>query len=175
MSIDNINQVWVADITYIRLETTFVYLAAIMDLYSRRVIGWAISKKIDQSLCLRAVEMAIERRKPPRGVIHHSDRGVQYASQAYTQMLKDHGFHISMSSAGNPYDNAFCESLMKTLKYEEILLKDYQTMTDVLENLPIFIEEVYNKKRLHSSLGYKSPEMFEVQIKTMAERPILKI
>lgn len=175
MGLDNINQVWVADITYIRIETCFVYLAAIMDLYSRKVVGWAISKKIDQDLCLAALAMAIERRKPPRGLIHHSDRGVQYASHAYTDMLKAHGIHISMSAKGNPYDNAFCESLMKTLKYEEVLLKNYETMTDVLLNLPRFIEEVYNKKRLHSSIGYKSPEAFESQLPTMAERPILKI
>lgn len=175
MSLDNINQVWVADITYIRIETCFVYLAAIMDLYSRRIVGWAISKHIDKDLCLEALAMAIEKRRPPRGLIHHSDRGVQYASHVYTDMLKQHGIHISMSAKGNPYENAFCESLMKTLKYEEILLKNYETMTDVLMNLPRFIEEVYNKKRLHSSIGYKSPVMFESLLTTMAERPILKI
>ena len=177
MALDGINQVWASDITYIRIRTCFVYLAVIMDLYSRRIIGWAISTSLRSELCLEALKMALANRKPPKGCIHHSDRGVQYACQEYIALLKENNFFISMSAKGNPYDNAFLESLMKTLKYGEILLKEYETMTDVLNNLPRFIEEVYNKKRLHSGIGYMAPEKFELKLLTMKpeERPILNL
>lgn len=181
MTVDNINQVWVSDITYIRINNGFVYLAVILDVYSRRVIGWAISKKIDHQLALNALQMAIARRKPARGCIHHSDRGVQYLCGAYVKELKDNGFHISNSAKGNPYDNAWAESFMKTLKYDEIYLRKYETYIDVIEQLPQFIEEVYNQRRLHSSLKYISPNEFERKIeieyqdKKSASRPKLKL
>lgn len=161
MVIDGINQVWTADITYIRINNGFVYLAVILDLFSRKVIGYAISKRIDGQLATDALRMAILRRKPPRGVIHHSDRGVQYLCDDYVEVLDDNGFHLSCSAKGNPYDNAWTESFMKTLKYDEIYMRNYETYLDVIENVPHFIEEVYNKKRLHSSLGYVPPEEFE--------------
>ena len=161
MTIDNINQVWTADITYIRIANGFVYLAVILDLYSRKIIGYAVSKKIDSKLTIDALNMAVLRRNPPEGVIHHSDRGVQYLSDAYVSILKLKNFHFSCSRKGNPYDNAWTESLMKTLKYDEIYMGNYETYLDVVEKLPHFIEEVYNKKRLHSSIGYVPPEEFE--------------
>lgn len=165
MTIDDVNQVWAADITYIRIANGFVYLAVILDLCSRKVIGHAISKKIDGPLTISALEMAIMRRQPPRGVIHHSDRGVQYLCEDYVGLLEKNGFHISCSRKGNPYDNAWTESFMKTLKHEEIYMGHYETYLDVVENLPHFIEEIYNKKRLHSSLGYVPPEEFEEKLK----------
>jgi len=155
------NEVWVADITYIRLLTEFVYLAVVMDLYSRKIIGWAISHNIDDELTRAALKMALEDRNPPPGCIHHSDRGVQYASNNYVQDLKKARMKISMSRKGNPYDNAAMESFMKTLKYEEVYLWDYRTMEDVVQRIPVFLEDVYNGKRLHSSLGYQSPVKFE--------------
>lgn len=161
MMIDGPNQVWTADITYIRINNGFIYLAVVLDLFSRKVVGFAISKKIDGQLATDALKMAILRRKPPRGVIHHSDRGVQYLCDDYVEVLDENGFHISCSAKGNPYDNAWTESFMKTLKYDEIYMRSYETYLDVIENLPHFIEEVYNKKRLHSSLGYVPPEEFE--------------
>ncbi len=161
LAIKRINQVWVADITYIRLLTEFVYLAVIMDLFSRRIIGWALSRSLEAELACAALRMAIEERKPPHGCIHHSDRGVQYASQAYVDILKNAGLEISMSRKGNPYDNAAMESFMKTLKQEEVYLWDYRTMADAIERLPQFLEKVYNQKRRHSSLDYKSPVQFE--------------
>lgn len=155
------NQIWVSDITYIRIATCFIYLAVILDLFSRKVIGWAISTSLHRDICLVALRMALEERKPAAGCIHHSDRGVQYASHDYVNLLLENKMAVSMSRKGNPYDNAFAESFMKTLKYEEVLLNDYETMTDVIERLPHFIEEVYNKKRLHSSLDYMTPVEFE--------------
>jgi len=159
------DQAWGADITYIRIATCFVYLAVILDLYSRKVIGWALARHMRSELCLEALRMAIEARKPKAGCIHHSDRGVQYACEDYVELLEENGFLISMSAKGNPYDNATVESFMKTLKHEEVLLNDYETMENVLENLPHFIEEVYNKRRLHSSLGYLPPEEYEQKYK----------
>jgi len=171
-----VNQVWVADITYIRIRSSFVYLAAILDLYSRRIVGWAISKRIDTELCVTALRMALEKRRA-RGCIHHSDRGVQYASAAYVALLRQYGLHISMSAKGNPYDNAFMESFYKTLKYEEVHLCDYETYDDVIERLPFFIDKVYNRKRLHSSIGYVPPTEFEAAISNMklADRPVLNL
>jgi len=171
-----INEAWAADITYIRIRSSFVYLAAILDLYSRRIVGWAISQRIDTELCVTALRMALETRNA-RGCIHHSDRGVQYASAAYVDLLRQHGLRISMSAKGNPYDNAFIESFYKTLKYEEVHLWNYETYEDVIERLPFFLEEVYNRKRLHSSIGYVPPTEFEAAVQNMkrADRPVLNL
>jgi putative transposase len=172
-ALDRLDQAWVADITYVRLPTTFAYLACILDACSRRCIGWKLARQIDTQLTLAALEMAIERRQPRPGLIHHSDRGVQYASGEYVSRLEEIGARVSMSATGNPYDNAKAESFFKTLKREEVYLKDYQTFADAEANLGQFIEDVYNTKRLHSSLGYLPPAEFEAsRTQPMLEVPL---
>ncbi len=151
------NQVWVADITYIRLPTTFVYLACVLDAWSRRCIGWHLARTLDTALPLHALTHALETRSPPPGFIHHSDRGVQYASTAYNDRLTTAGARISMSAVGNPYDNAKAESFFKTLKREEVYLQGYTSFTDAQANLARFIDDTYNTKRLHSQIGYRPP------------------
>ena len=163
MVLTAINQLWRSDITYIRIMYGFVYLAVVLDAFSRKVIGYNISLYLDADLAIGALKMAIERRKPGEGVVHHSDRGVQYACNDYVAILKEKKFVISMSNKGNPYDNAQAESFMKTIKAEEVYMWDYKTIDDVLKSVPFFIEEVYNKKRLHSSIGYVPPVEFEAQ------------
>jgi len=155
------NQLWVADITYIRLRTEFVYLAVALDAFSRRVIGWALGHTLEAELAVTALRMALEERKPQPGLVHHSDRGVQYASQTYTDMLKQHHAEISMSRKGNPYDNAACESFMKTLKYEEVYCNEYRDFQEARGSIGEFLERVYNQTRLHSALGYVPPAEFE--------------
>jgi putative transposase len=173
--ITGMNQAWVADITYIRILTAFVYLAVILDVFSRKVVGWAISLRIDTELTRAALQMAIETRRPRDGCIHHSDRGVQYAAHEYVDDLRNAGLRISMSRKGNPYDNAQAESFMKTLKNEEVYLWDYKTFEDVKKRIPYFIEEVYNEKRLHSALGYCPPNEYEslVEMKDNRNRQTL--
>ncbi len=156
-----INQLWVADITYIRLRVEFVYLAVVLDAFSRRVIGWAVGRTLEAGLAVAALKMALAERKPEAGLVHHSDRGVQYASQEYTDLLQQHNAEISMSRKGNPYDNAACESFMKTLKYEEVYRNEYRDFEEARASLKEFLERVYNQKRLHSALGYLPPAEFE--------------
>ena len=159
--VTGINQVWLADITYIRIQRGFVYLAAILDACSRKVIGYAISDRLDTDLAMYALRMAIDSRRPGEGVIHHSDQGVQYASHEYTDELRKHSFQISMARKGNPYDNAMMESFFKTLKHEEVYLYEYDTIDDVNSRVSHFIEQVYNVKRLHSAIGLRPPEEYE--------------
>jgi transposase InsO family protein len=163
MKLSGINQLWVADITYIRLKAEFVYLAVILDGFSRKVVGWALGRTLASRLAIAALEQAIKKRQPPLGVVHHSDRGVQYASDEYVAVLEKHGMIPSMSRPANPYDNASCESFIKTLKREEIYANEYEDLEHLLANLEQFIEQYYNRQRLHSALGYSSPEEFERQ------------
>ncbi len=156
-----VNQLWVADITYIRLRNEFIYLAVVLDAFSRRVVGWALGRTLEAELALAALRMALTQRKPAAGLVHHSDRGVQYASHAYTDLLKRHGVRISMSRKGNPYDNGACESFMKTLKSEEVYRNDYRDMTEACACIGEFLECIYNERRLHSALGYVPPAEFE--------------
>jgi putative transposase len=151
------DQLWRADITYIRLVREFIYLAVILDAFSRRVVGWALARHIDAALTVTALKMAIEQRHVKPGLVHHSDQGVQYACEEYVTVLNNNDFTISMSRKGNPYDNAMAESFMKTLKAEEVYINDYHTITDASRNIEQFIEIVYNTKRLHSSLRYSTP------------------
>jgi transposase InsO family protein len=161
LKLTGINQLWVADITYIRLQKEFVYLAVILDAFSRKVVGWALDRTLAASLPKAALEMAIADRQPGPGLVHHSDRGVQYASAEYQAVLIQHGIVPSMSRPANPYDNASCESFMKTLKQEEIYLNQYRDLEHLRSQVADFIEQYYNRRRLHSSLGYLPPEEFE--------------
>ena len=165
LALTDINQLWVADITYIRLRQEFIYLAALLDAYSRRCIGWALARYLDARLPLAALQMALQTRSfQPGQLTHHSDRGVQYASKEYVQVLQQNKIIISMSRIGNPYDNAIAERFMRTLKYEEIYMNDYDTFAEVLRSVEHFIEAVYNHKRLHSALGYLPPAEFEASL-----------
>ena len=157
------DQLWRADITYIRLRDEFVFLAVILDAYSRRVIGWSLDRTLEDELTLGALRMALARRSIEPGLVHHSDRGTQYASTDYTDLLKEHGITISMSRKGNPWDNAACESFMKTLKYEEVHRNEYRDLAEARASIREFLEKIYNQKRLHSALGYLPPAEFEAQ------------
>ena len=161
LTLTGLNQLWVADITYIRLRTEFVYLAVLLDGFSRKVVGWALEKTLATRLPLAALHQAITTRHPPPGLVHHSDRGIQYASGAYVQVLQQHQMIPSMSRPANPYDNASCESFMKTLKREEIYATAYRDLDHLRTNLAAFIDEYYNGTRLHSALGYQPPNEFE--------------
>jgi len=166
-----LDQIWVADITYIRLAEAFVYLAVILDAFSRKVIGWAIADHLEASLAIEALDMALAARNPPpHSLIHHSDQGVQYACGAYVERLERRKIAVSMSRVGNPYDNAKAESFMKTLKAEEVDGKAYVDLIDARRQIGAFIETVYNAKRLHSALGYKPPDEFEADLVRNTER-----
>jgi transposase InsO family protein len=159
-----VDQLWRADITYIRLREEFVFLAVILDAFSRRVIGWALDRNMEDELTLTALRMALAHRSLQPGLVHHSDRGSQYASTDYTDLLKSHGIDISMSRKANPWDNAACESFMKTLKYEEVLRNEYRDLAEARASIREFLEKIYNRKRLHSALGYVPPAEFEAQL-----------
>ncbi|MCL2661525.1 MAG: IS3 family transposase [Acidobacteriaceae bacterium] len=173
MTLTAINQLWVADITYIRLQTEFVYLAVVLDAYSRRVIGWALDRTLEATLAIEALQMALGQRSVAPGLVHHSDRGVQYASTDYTALLKTNGVAISMSRKGNPYDNAKSESFMKTLKSEEVYRNEYRDLIDAREQIGEFIDKVYNQKRLHSALGYRPPVEFEMLLAASHEEEVV--
>ncbi len=159
-----VNQLWIADSTYIVLLQEFVVLAAILDAFSRRVIGWALDRSLDEQLTLGAILLTLARRTPLPGLVHHSDRGSQYASRAYTELLQANQIRSSMSRRGNPWDNAACESFMKTLKYEEVYRNEYRDLVEARASIGTFLEKVYNQKRLHSALGYVPPVEFEAQL-----------
>ena len=161
MEVTAINQLWVTDITYIRLLQGFVFLAVILDAFSRKVIGWALADHLRAELCIEALEMAVKARHYPPGVIHHSDRGVQYCSKEYTALLEKYHLRGSMARKGNPYDNAMAESFWKTLKYEQVYRREYRTVAEARADIGRFIEKIYNQQRLHSALGYSSPTEFE--------------
>jgi len=163
LSVTQPNQLWVADLTYVRLVRGFAYVAMILDAFSRRAVGWALSSHVDTELSLRALTMALATRQVGVGLVHHSDQGVQYASAEYVAVLTSKNITISMSRTGNPYDNAMAESFMKTLKTEEVYLNEYESLLDATINIDHFIDQVYNKKRLHSSLGYKPPVEYEAE------------
>jgi putative transposase len=169
MKLTAINQLWVADITYIRLKAEFVYLAVILDAFSRRVVGWILDRTLVARLTIGALEQAIEERRPEPGLVHHSDRGFQYACAEYMAIIEQYRMVPSMSRPANPYDNASCESFMKTLKREEIYANKYDNLEHLRANIGEFIEEYYNRQRLHSALGYRSPEEFEQQVEGQAE------
>jgi transposase InsO family protein len=161
LKLTGVNQLWVADITYVRLRETFLYVAIVLDAYSRRVVGWELAEDLRAELALAALDRALADRPVEPGIVHHSDRGVQYCCHAYVEKLQAHGFAVSMSRAGNPYDNAKAESFIKTLKSEEVYLRQYRDREEAHASIQNFIEEVYNRKRLHSALGYLPPEIFE--------------
>lgn len=161
MVLTDINQLWVADITYIRLEVEFVYLAVLLDAFSRSCIGWALQRSLEAALGLEALRMALKKRHPRPGLVHHSDRGVQYASKDYTGELDEHGIRVSMSRRGNVFDNAMAESFIKTLKYEEVYRTEYRDLAEAKASIKEFLEKIYNQKRLHSALGYRPPQEFE--------------
>ena len=176
MVLTGMDQLWIADITYIRLRDEFVYVAVMLDAYSRRVIGWALDRTMEDDLTLSALRMALSRRVVEPGLVHHSDRGSQYASGVYTDLLKENGMVISMSRKGNPWDNAACESFMKTLKYEEVHRNEYRDLAEARSAIREFLEKVYNQKRLHSAIGYVPPaefEAFSAQQKEAAARQLL--
>jgi putative transposase len=164
MILTGTDQLWVADITYIRLRDEFVFLAVILDAHSRRVIGWTLDRSLEDGLTLGALRMALTGRCVGLGLVHHSDRGTQYASSDYTNLLKDHGITISMSRKGNPWDNAACESFMKTLKYEEVYRNEYRDLAEAHASIHEFLDKIYNQKRLHSALGYLPPTEFEANL-----------
>jgi transposase InsO family protein len=169
MVLSAINQLWVSDITYVRLQREFVYLAVILDVYSRRVVGWCISRQLDSRVAQQALEAALQDRQPEPGLIHHSDRGVQYACGDYVKRLEAAGITISMSRPGNPWDNAWAESFMKTLKTEEVDGRHYRNFDDAASKIGSFIDELYNEQRLHSALDYRSPMEFEADLKRSIE------
>jgi len=173
MVLTGMDQLWVADITYIRLREEFVFLAVILDAYSRRVIGWALDRSLEDSLTLAALRMALSRRIVQPGLVHHSDRGSQYASGDYTNLLKESGIGVSMSRKGNPWNNAACESFMKTLKYEEVFRNEYRDLQEARLSIREFLEKIYNQKRLHSALGYLPPAEFERNHEAAARRLLL--
>lgn len=171
MVVTGVDQLWVADITYIRLEEEFIYLAVILDAHSRRVIGWELDQTLEDSLTLAALAQALRQRAVGPGLVHHSDRGIQYASGDYVALLKQHHIQISMSRKASPWDNPACESFMKTLKYEEVYRTEYRDLADARSRVGEFLEKVYNAKRLHSALDYLSPVEFERRLRAEAEPP----